>query len=201
MYLCGFLLVLLLFDTEQARIWRWLPQSARQSEFSKKFRLEETVWRTTKPEKKRNGGSGKKPRKNSCGVWVSVRNDIEKLRVHDWAIFNSDRRYYQRMQETGTYLEEVAADMTQPEIKTVEDFLDNIENQQLYQVLIKVDRLTLHIAFIAKYRDILPVEIACRICGITENSRLQAIRTGSKQKIQKIFEIEGKIAAFPRATG
>lgn len=67
--------------------------------------------------------------------------DIEKLRVHDWAIFNSDRRYYQRMQETGTYLEEVAADMTQPEIKTVEDFLDNIENQQLYQVLIKVDSL------------------------------------------------------------
>lgn len=59
-------------------------------------------------------------------------NDIEKLHVHDWAIFNSDRRYYQRMQETGTYLEEVAADMTQPEIKTVEDFLNNIENQQLY---------------------------------------------------------------------
>ena len=50
-------------------------------------------------------------------------NDIEKLRVHDWAIFNSDRRYYQRMQETGTYLEEVAADITQPEIKTVEDKL------------------------------------------------------------------------------
>ena len=68
----------------------------------------------------------------SLGVSES---DIETLRVHDWAIFNSDRRYYQRMQETGTYLEEVATDMTQPEIKTVEDFLDNIENQQLYQVL------------------------------------------------------------------
>ena len=27
--------VLLLFDTGQARIWRWLPQSACQSEFSK----------------------------------------------------------------------------------------------------------------------------------------------------------------------
>ncbi len=72
-------------------------------------------------------------------------NDIEKLRVHDWAIFNSDRRYYQRMQETGTYLDELVEDTTQPEIKTVEDFLDNIENQQLYQVLIKVDRLTLQI--------------------------------------------------------
>ena len=33
------------------------------------------------------------------------------------------------MQEAGTYLEEVAEDMTQPEIKTVEDFLDSIENQ------------------------------------------------------------------------
>ena len=26
---------------------------------------------------------------------------IETLRSHDWAIFNSDRRYYQRMQEAG----------------------------------------------------------------------------------------------------
>ena len=67
---------------------------------------------------------------------------IEQLRVHDWAIFNSDRRYYQHMQETGTYLDEVATDTTPPEIKTVDDFLDNIENQKLYQVLIKVDRLT-----------------------------------------------------------
>ena len=70
-------------------------------------------------------------------------DDIEKLRIHDWAIFNSDRRYYQRVQETGTYLDELAVDTTQPEVKTVEDFLDSIENQHLYQVLIKVDRLTL----------------------------------------------------------
>ena len=39
-----------------------------------------------------------------------------------------------------------AEDTTQPEVKTVEDFLDSIENQHLYQVLIKVDRLTLQIA-------------------------------------------------------
>ena len=73
-------------------------------------------------------------------------DDIEKLRVHDWTIFNSDRRYYQRVQETGTYLDELVEDTTQPEVKTVEDFLDSIENQHLYQVLIKVDRLTLQIA-------------------------------------------------------
>ena len=44
---------------------------------------------------------------------LGVREDtIEQLRVHDWTIFNSDRRYYQRMQETGTYLQEVAEDTT-----------------------------------------------------------------------------------------
>ena len=61
---------------------------------------------------------------------------IEQLRVHDWAIFNSDRRYYQRMQEAGTYLEEIAESEMPPEIKTVDDFLDSIENQKLYQILI-----------------------------------------------------------------
>ena len=108
-------------------------------------------------------------------------NDIEKLRVHDWAIFNSDRRYYQRMQETGTYLEDVAADMTQPEIKTVEDFLDNIENQQLYQVLIKVDRLTLQ-AILLQIQGYSIAEIAA-ILGMKEDTVYK--RLGRlKQKIK-----------------
>ena len=111
-------------------------------------------------------------------------NDIEKLRVHDWAIFNSDRRYYQRMQETGTYLEEVAADITQPEIKTVEDFLDNIENQQLYQVLIKVDRLTLQ-AILLQIQGYSIAEIAAILGmkGDTVYKRLGRL----KQKIKKLL--------------
>lgn len=111
-------------------------------------------------------------------------NDIEKLRVHDWAIFNSDRRYYQRMQETGIYLEDVAADMTQPEIKTVEDFLDNIENQQLYQVLIKVDRLTLQ-AILLQIQGYSIAEIAA-ILGMKEDTVYK--RLGRlKQKIKKLL--------------
>ena len=70
-------------------------------------------------------------------------DDIEKLRVHDWAIFNSDRRYYEKLQDAGTYLEEVAEDTAQPEIKTVEEFLDSIENVVLYQELYQLDKLTL----------------------------------------------------------
>ena len=111
-------------------------------------------------------------------------DDIEKLRIHDWAIFNSDRRYYQRMQETGTYLEEVAADMTQPEIKTVEDFLDNIENQQLYQVLIKVDRLTLQ-AILLQIQGYSIAKIAA-ILGMKEDTVYK--RLGRlKQKIKKLL--------------
>ena len=107
---------------------------------------------------------------------------IEKLRVHDWVIFNSDRRYYQRVQESGTYLDEVAEDTTPPEVKTVEDFLDSIENQQLYQVLIKVDRLTLRIALM-KVQGYSVHEVALRL-GITEKAvyrRMDRLR----EKIKK----------------
>ena len=95
-------------------------------------------------------------------------DDIEQLRIHDWAIFNSDRRYYQRVEETGTYLDELAEDTTQPEVKTVEDFLDSIENQQLYQVLIKLDRLTLQIA-LWKMEGFSSSEISQK-CGLSVNA-------------------------------
>ena len=110
---------------------------------------------------------------------------IKQLRVHDWAIFNSDRRYYQRMQETGTYLEEVAEDTTLPEIRTVDDFLDNIENQQLYQVLIMVDRLTLRIALM-KIQGYSTREIAAYL-GITEKAVYRRMDR-LKEKLKKFFE-------------
>ena len=110
---------------------------------------------------------------------------IEQLRNHDWAVFNSDRRYYQRMQETGTYLEEVAEDTTLPEIRTVDDFLDNIENQQLYQVLIMVDRLTLRIALM-KIQGYSTREIAAYL-GITEKAVYRRMDR-LKEKLKKFFE-------------
>ena len=110
---------------------------------------------------------------------------IEQLRNHDWAIFNSDRRYYQRMQEAGTYLEEVAEDTTLPEIRTVDDFLDNIENQQLYQVLIMVDRLTLRIALM-KIQGYSTREIAAYL-GITEKAVYRRMDR-LKEKLKKFFE-------------
>ena len=66
---------------------------------------------------------------------------IEAIRFYDRQAFNSDRRYHERVQETDTYLDTVAASTDQAEPKTVQDFLDYIENQELFHVLITVDRL------------------------------------------------------------
>ncbi len=87
---------------------------------------------------------------------------IEKLRVHDWAIFNSERRYYEKLHDTGTYLETLAENIAQSEIKTVEDFLDSIEDEKLYQMLLTVDKLTLQIALM-KIQGYSTAEIAAKL--------------------------------------
>jgi RNA polymerase sigma-70 factor (ECF subfamily) len=110
---------------------------------------------------------------------------IEKLHTYDWAVFNSDRRYYRRLKEVGTYLEEFAEDAAQPEVRTVEDFLDSIENQQLYQVLIKVDRLTLQIA-VMKMQGYSTQEIAVQFT-ITEKAIYRRMDR-LKEKLKKFFE-------------
>ena len=110
---------------------------------------------------------------------------IEKLRIHDWAIFNSDRRYYEKLQDAGTYLEEFAEETAPPEVKTVEDFLDSIENQQLYQILIMVDRLTLQIA-VMKIQGYSTREIASRL-NTTEKAVYRRMDR-LKEKLKKFFE-------------
>ena len=110
---------------------------------------------------------------------------IEKLHTYDWAVFNSDRRYYRRLKEAGTYLEEFAEDAAQPEVRTVEDFLDSIENQKLYQVLIKVDRLTLQIA-VMKMQGYSTHEIAVQFT-ITEKAIYRRMDR-LKEKLKKFFE-------------
>ncbi len=115
----------------------------------------------------------------SLGVSEDV---IQRLRIHDWAVFNSDRRYYQRMQETGTYLEEIAEAELPTEIKTVADFLDNIENQELFQVLITVDKPTLQIVLM-KIQGYSTREIAAHL-GLTVKAVYRKLDR-LKEKIKK----------------
>ena len=87
---------------------------------------------------------------------------IEAIRFYDRQAFNSDRRYYERVQETDTYLDTVAASTDQAEPKTVQDFLDYIENQELFHVLITVDRLKEKVqndVWIAVFMQLFPVAL------------------------------------------
>ena len=110
---------------------------------------------------------------------------IEKLRVHDWEVFNSDRKYYRRLQDAGTYLEELPTEIEQPEINTVDELLNSIENQKLYQLLIMVDKLTLQIV-VMRLQGYKLYEIA-PIVNLSEQAVYKRIQR-LKKKIKKVLK-------------
>ena len=109
---------------------------------------------------------------------------IEQLRVHDWAIFNSDRKYYRRLQDAGTYLDEFIADEVLPEIKMVEEFLESIEDELLYHILITVDKLTLQVALM-KMHGYSTVEISDDL-GLTPKAVYRRM-DWLKEKLKKVL--------------
>ncbi len=111
-------------------------------------------------------------------------NTIEQIRTYDREIFNSDRRFYQRLQETDTYLDTVAESEHHIEVKTVYDLLNEIENENLYQALLAVDKCTLQIVLL-KIKGYYTKEIA-PIVGLTTcavYSRLEYLRKKLKKLI------------------
>ena len=91
---------------------------------------------------------------------------IEQLRIADRAEFNSDRRYYTHQQEAGTYLETLAENEQRIEVWSVRDLLDEIENENLYQALLTVDKCTLRIVLL-KMQGYSTKEIAALVCLTT----------------------------------
>ena len=71
---------------------------------------------------------------------------IARLREADWDAFKVERRYFERYSDTDTYIDWQAADETPPDIRTVQNLLDEIDNEELYRILLTVDKLTLQIA-------------------------------------------------------
>ena len=88
------------------------------------------------------------------------------------------------MQETDTYLDTVAESEQHSEVKTVDDLLNEIENENLYQALLTVDRRTLQIVLL-KMKGYSTKEIA-PIVGLTTGavySRLEYLR----KKLKKVL--------------
>lgn len=75
-------------------------------------------------------------------------NIIEEIRIYDRAEFHSDRRFYRRLNDMEEYIEKVADNGLNTEIKTVSALLDEVENEHLYAALLKVDKHTLEIVLL-----------------------------------------------------
>lgn len=114
-----------------------------------------------------------------CGVEEST---IEQIRIDDRAMFNSDRRFYTHSQEVGTYLNDVAEGKQHTEINTINDLLDEIENEELFKVLQTADKLNLQILLL-KMQGYSTKEIA-PLVGLTTGAiyaRLDHLRKKLKQ--------------------
>lgn len=109
-----------------------------------------------------------------CGVSESI---IKEIRNYDRAEFNSNRRFYRRLNDVGEYIEDTAEQEQVAEVKTIIELLDEIENEALYQVLLMVDKHTLQIILL-KMQGYSTKEIAVMI-GLTEKAiykRLDRLR-------------------------
>ena len=71
---------------------------------------------------------------------------IRRLRKADWDDFKAERRYFEHYADTDTYLDWLAADEVPADIRTAQDLLDDIDSEELYRLLLTVDKLTLQIA-------------------------------------------------------
>lgn len=114
-----------------------------------------------------------------CGVEESI---IEEIRTYDKADFNSNRRFYRRLNDVGEYIEEMETAEKQAEVKTVADLLNEIENENLYRVLLTVDKRTLQIVLL-KMQGYSTKEIASLV-GLTTGAvyaRLDHLRKKLKQ--------------------
>ena len=116
-----------------------------------------------------------------CGV---DERTIEEISTYDRAEFNSNRRFYRWTNDVAEYLEEMANREPQAEIHSVDELLDEIENETLYRALLTVDKRTLRILLL-KMQGYSTKEIA-PLVGLTTGAiyaRLEHLR----KKLKKIL--------------
>lgn len=93
---------------------------------------------------------------------------IQTLRAYDWEEFKADRRFRERQQLSGEYLNLKSADPTEPPLTDIQALLDAIDSEDMLQVLLAVDKLTLQAAF-ARMMGFSSKEIASRM-GLSDTA-------------------------------
>ena len=69
---------------------------------------------------------------------------IQCLHTYDWQQFKAERNFYEWQSFTDEDVEEIPETAAR-ELKNIDDLLNSIENQKVFEVLKKVDKLTLKI--------------------------------------------------------
>lgn len=69
---------------------------------------------------------------------------IQRLHTYDWQQFKAERNFYEWQYVTGEAIEELPETHLR-ELKDVDDLLNNVENEKIFEILKKADRLTLKI--------------------------------------------------------
>lgn len=70
---------------------------------------------------------------------------IAKIRDFDRITYNSDNRFYKRLNDMGEFYEETIPDTSKDEITSVEQLLQEVENPKMYKILKKASERTLQI--------------------------------------------------------
>ena len=70
---------------------------------------------------------------------------IAKIRDFDRITYNSNNRFYKRLNDMGEFYEETIPDTSKDEITSVEQLLQEVENPKMYKILKKASEHTLQI--------------------------------------------------------
>lgn len=133
--------------------------------------------KATEEKKWRHWKDAEEKRLRQLGVNEDV---INSLRNYDWAVFNSDRRYYEKRQGDNTYLDKVIIPEALSDITSVEDLIKWIDNPQIYQCLLELDKLTLRI-------------LVLKINGFTTRDIALALHLSEKAIYRRIDRVKEKI--------
>lgn len=79
---------------------------------------------------------------------------IQRLHIYDWAVFNSDRRFYEPQGDWTSRTEWENAQWLELPVHNADALLESLDNEQLFQVLSAESGVTLKILYL-------------KICGFT----------------------------------
>ena len=90
---------------------------------------------------------------------------IQRLHTYDWEVFKSDRKYYEKLSDTNLYS---VTEEKPRSLHTVQELLDEIENENLFTALRAQDEMTLEIVL---YKlDGYTNDDISKKCGISANA-------------------------------